>query len=416
MASISHDGNGFRRILFKSPITGKRDKIHLGKTSAKSAATILAHVEAIIESKELNRSLEPETASWLRGLGDEFYAKLAGKGLAPSRRAAGESILGTFITAYIAMRTDVKPSTVIHFERAKRELIEFFGADKPLADITEGDADEFRLTIRRRLGENTVRRICGRARQFFRAAIKRRLIVSNPFGEMKGINVMANKAREYFVSQADAAKVLDACPDAQWRLLFALSRYGGLRCPSEHLGLRWADVDWERGRLTIRSFKTERYEGKGERTIPIFPELRPHLEAVWEQAAPGTEYIITRYRDCNSNLRTQLNRIIARAGLSPWPKLFQNLRSTRETELAEKFPIHVVCQWIGNSQAVAAKHYLQTTDEHFETAQKTAQTVANSTGPKETSEQSKSKKCLPIISSPILSTCIVPLAGLEPAA
>ena len=27
--------------------------------------------------------------------------------------------------------------------------------------------------------------------------------------------------------------------------------------------------------------------------------------------------------------------------------------------------MHVVCQWIGNSAAVAAKHYLQVTDEHF---------------------------------------------------
>ena len=32
---------------------------------------------------------------------------------------------------------------------------------------------------------------------------------------------------------------------------------------------------------------------------------------------------------------------------SAWPKLFQNLRSRRETELAEQFPMHVVCSWIG---------------------------------------------------------------------
>ena len=68
-----------------------------------------------------------------------------------------------------------------------------------------------------------------------------------------------------------------------------------------------------------------------------------------------------------------MQRIIRRAGLTPWPKLFQNLRSTRETELAEEFPTHVVCDWIGNSQAVAAKHYLQTTDEHVaRAAQKAA--------------------------------------------
>jgi hypothetical protein len=88
----------------------------------------------------------------------------------------------------------------------------------------------------------------------------------------------------------------------------------------------------------------------------------------FEQAEPGTEYVITRYRSASSNLRTQLTKIIKRAGLVPWPKLWQNLRATRETELAENWPMHVVCAWIGNSQAVAAKHYLQVTDEHFEQA------------------------------------------------
>lgn len=79
-------------------------------------------------------------------------------------------------------------------------------------------------------------------------------------------------------------------------------------------------------------------------------------------------YAGTRYRDRNSNLRTQLERIIQRAGLKPWPKLFQNLRSTRETELAETYPIHVVCAWIGNTEKNAAKYYLQVTDEHFRQA------------------------------------------------
>ncbi len=59
------------------------------------------------------------------------------------------------------------------------------------------------------------------------------------------------------------------------------------------------------------------------------------------------------------NLRTQLMKIIRRAGLEPWPKLWQNLRSTRETERADHFPAHVISAWIGNSEQVAARHYLQ---------------------------------------------------------
>ena len=151
-------------------------------------------------------------------------------------------------------------------------------------------------------------------------------------------------------------------------MLFSLSCYGDLRCPSEHLSLRWGDIDWANNRIRVPSPKTEHIEGKESRIIPMFPELRKHLESVFEQAEPGTEYVITRYRGGNVNLRTQLERIVKRAGLVPWGKPWQNLRSTRETELMESYPAHVVCGWIGNSEAVARKHYLQVTDDHFERA------------------------------------------------
>jgi len=111
--------------------------------------------------------------------------------------------------------------------------------------------------------------------------------------------------------------------------------------------------------------------------LPLFPELRPLLLEAFEQAAPGTEYVITRCRDASANLRTHLQRIIRKAGLTPWPKLFHNLRASRQTELAEKYPIHVVCQWIGNSRAVAQEHYLQVTDAHF--AQASAEPVMEQT-------------------------------------
>lgn len=98
---------------------------------------------------------------------------------------------------------------------------------------------------------------------------------------------------------------------------------------------------------------------------------------MFEQAEPGSEFVITRYRDTNANLRTQLMRIIRRAQLKPWPRLFQNLRSSRETELAERWPLHVVCAWIGNSQLVAAKHYLQVTEDHFAGATKSDEEIEN---------------------------------------
>jgi hypothetical protein len=72
----------------------------------------------------------------------------------------------------------------------------------------------------------------------------------------------------------------------------------------------------------------------------------------------------------------QFNRIIQSAGLIPWPRLFNNLRSTRRTELQEAFPSHVIDSWLGHSTKVAEKHYLQVTDDHW----KAANSIGSPTG------------------------------------
>ena len=69
-----------------------------------------------------------------------------------------------------------------------------------------------------------------------------------------------------------------------------------------------------------------------------------------------------------ANLRTRFHKIIERAGLMPWERLFHNLRASRQTELEDQFPSHVVGAWMGDSEAVAKKRYLQVRDEHFEQA------------------------------------------------
>ena len=303
-------------------------------------------------------------------LDDGLAAKPANVGLIGAREQATDEgtngrTLGTFLNAYITGRTDVKIRTTINLDQARKNLVAYFGEAKPLAEITEGDAEDFRRSLLTRLAINTARRHCGRAKQFFAGAVRKRYLTRNPFAELRGVGVKGNPEKLYFVTRGEAQQVLDACPDNQWRLLFALARFGGLRTPSEPLLLKWTDIDWHRGRIRVTSPRTEHHDGKSERIIPLFPELRPILEAAWDEAPEGTEFVITRCRDTNQNLRTQLQRIIAKAGLKGWPKLFHNLRATRETELAGQHPVHVVCDWIGNSQLIAAKHDLSVSDDDF---------------------------------------------------
>jgi integrase len=81
-------------------------------------------------------------------------------------------------------------------------------------------------------------------------------------------------------------------------------------------GLRGGDIDWDQGRIRVSSPKTEHHAGRGERWIPLFPELRPHLEAAFEAADEGAEYVITIRRESRTNLRTEMHRIVRRAGLT----------------------------------------------------------------------------------------------------
>ena len=365
MASLCKDPNGRKRILFVTG-DGSRKAIRLGKTSIKQAEAFKLKLEALIAGR-ITGSIDAETARWIAGLPDDIHDRLAAVGLVLARAATMSLTLGQFLSEYTQSRADVKPNTQIVYGRTCKHLIKHFGPKKLLTEITPGDADAWRLyLVKHGLAENTIRRTCGIARQFFRAARRRRLIAENPFDGLK-TSVKGNKAREYFLSRQDAEKILEACPDAQWRLIFGLARWGGLRCPSEVLRLKWGDVNFEHDRFIIHASKTEHHADGGVRTVPMFPELRLLFQETFDQAKDGDVYCITRYRPY-VNLCTQMIRIVRQAGLSPWPKIFQNLRSTRQTELMKDWPEYVVCAWMGNSRRVAREHYLQVTEEHFKVA------------------------------------------------
>lgn len=368
MASIFRRPNGSAGIQLIAP-TGKRITIALGPIEDSQAEQIKLHIEELARSREWNVSPAPETRTWLAGISRDFHDRLVRAGLIRPRDTASPEALGPFIDRYILLRVDVKPATKTVWKRARRLLLKHFKADRPLHSITTGDARDFRqfLVNECDLAEDTTRKMCGFAKQFFADAVDRRLIEANPFKHKSVPTATGKQAQQkHFITPDDAAKILDACPNAEWRLLFALSRYGGLRCPSEHLALKWADVDLVAGTFKVTSKKTEHHAGKGSRIVPIFPELQKPLREAFD---PEAVYVIQRYRDTNANLRTQLQRIINKAGLKPWPKLFNALRATRATELENQFPSHVVSAWMGHGEDVKRKHYLQVTDDHLRAAQ-----------------------------------------------
>ena len=150
--------------------------------------------------------------------------------------------------------------------------------------------------------------------------------------------------------------------DVELKAIIALSRWGGLRTPSEPFALQWSHIDWDRSRITVPAIKTR------QRELPLFPELVPFLRALHDRDVPNL-FLFPRLRQfSDANLRKLMTRLIELSDLTVWPKLFQNIRSSRQTELEERFPRKTVCEWMGNSETVADQHYLQVLDEHFDRA------------------------------------------------
>lgn len=52
----------------------------------------------------------------------------------------------------------------------------------------------------------------------------------------------------------------------------------------------------------------------------------------------------------NANLLTTLKKIIRRAALEPWTRLWHSMRANCETDLARQFPLAVVAKWLGNTK------------------------------------------------------------------
>jgi len=372
MASLTTDPNGHKRIGIDAP-DGKRCTIRLGEMPQRTAEDYRDNIAHLLANWNTPHLIAVKVLEWANKLDDKIYRRIAKTGLLPARDGTGVKTmtLQGFLDEYFAT-LQVKEGTLIAYGQTKRCLQSYFGDTCDIAAISAKDVAHYHAWLAsndfdgHKLAKATVSRRMGASRDFFNAAVRWGYIPANPF---KGVKVgnQHNEKRKYFVPREVIQKVIDACPDAQWRLIVALARYGGVRVPSELLPLKWVDVDWERSRLTIHSPKTEHHEGQESRLLPIFPELRLYLMAVFEEAEEGSEYVITRYRQTNVNLRTQLIRILKKAGLLPWPKLFHNLRASRETELFNEYPIETACAWIGNTPEVAVTHYINDPDKdaHF---------------------------------------------------
>lgn len=404
MAQVTND-NGRMRILVK--VDGKRRSVpvgHIGEDAAKEIAKRLQHI-ATMRKNATPQLVHEDVTDWLGELAKknpDLYDRIAEIDLVPKRPEAQavevEAAKPKIYTVeeltrdVLAAHAHAKPTTLRNYRQYAERLKEYFGVRRDVATIKNIDAASFIANLRAEgkkigkgenekvgLGKATVARSIKAYRMFFRYAMDWEKVTRNPFiGSGIKAGDSSNRKRMRYIPLDLFHKVLRCCNDPEFRAVLTLSRIGGLRCPSEVLALKWSDVVWpdaERGiagKLIVNASKTEHTESGGVRELPLFPELAAALQdllgAVTLAGTQG-EYVISD-RKQTSIWRKRLKNLILKAGLTPWPKVWQNMRASRESELYRQYPLDTVCKWTGHTPEVAAKYYLMdsSADENFKKA------------------------------------------------
>ena len=342
---------------------GRRATICLGAISGKQAAEIDRHVAHLVSAKQYNTTIEESTQAWLKSLTNEkLLADMVKFGLCA---AIENPTVDAFVTQFIKRKkATAKPGTVFLCEQVAADLRLRF-KDKRVSEVTQSDAKAFWHWLitgdetRKKLADNTARRRLGRVREIFNDAIEHEIITRNPF-MLKSLPVSVGAAKKEYVPTETLTAILEHLgadgERTEWKLLFAFGRFVGCRMPSEIRKLTWADVNWERNTIRLQSPKTES-RGKAERLVPIFPEIAALLEQQFNETSGRQAELVFPKLGKHSNSAVTAAKIVEKAGFVVWPKFWNSLRASCETDLMDRYGLRKACAWIGNSPAIAMKHY-----------------------------------------------------------
>ncbi len=261
-------------------------------------------------------------------------------------------------------RHDLAPRTVEDYELAlTHHLLPFF-ADFHLGEITAHAVDRYKADkvrereqalIERPLSNRTINKTLTRLGQILDVAVRYELIDHNPVKSR--VDKLKEAPPKRTRLSGEQVQVLLRAAGSNRTLLATAIMAGGLRV-SELTHLRWGDIDFGNGSLTVTASKTS----AGIREVTLDPELvqllREHkIASRWSQpddfVFPGR--IRGQARERNSVRKRVLYRAIEKAnelladeGKPPLPKdiTFHSLRRTYAALRAE----------VGEHPAITAAH------------------------------------------------------------
>jgi integrase len=344
----------------------KRRTIYLGGSQYKktTADRMQEVVEKLLFCKRNGIIPDKATEHWLKTAPDELKSKLAKAGLIIV--TAPKTCKELWDACLKSKTGEVKEQSLNLYRHCQVTFFESFSETEAIESITLERLKDWKTALLEEFAEATVAGRMQATRMVFQWGIDQEWLRKNP---MKDIALGSYVGRKNIrtIGMAEYTKLLDACPNQEWRTIIALARIGGLRCPSELQRLQWEDIDWTGNRFTVRPPKTERYEQHSKRIVPLFAELRTELQRHFDESQDN-DFVIQGFQGTGWKLYNLFQDIASNAGLDEIKRPFVNMRRTRSNEVLRKFGAAKESLWIGHSTKTMEKHYLQMEDKDFSEA------------------------------------------------
>jgi len=201
-------------------------------------------------------------------------------------------MLKDYFSKYLDDRMDLHPNTRTRYAVSRRALERVFGGMR-LPYITDARIEQYKADRRKGgTGPAGVNRDLSLLRQVLQQAKKQRYIAQNPLGDREHFLDERKERLQAKPFTVEEEQRLLAVATGYLRPLLMLLLDTGLRPNAEALPLKWTDVDFERGMITVIASKTR----AGLRTVPMTTRLKAELIR-WRKLTENSEFVFFHPRN-----------------------------------------------------------------------------------------------------------------------
>ena len=286
------------------------------------------------------------------------------------------------------------PNTRKRYQLAADVLLQHMG-DRPIDELTPFMFDKFKeVRIAAGVTPAGVNRELALARAVLNSAVERRLIPFSPFNGVKLFNEARCRNLPRTLSWQDEAQIMGCC-DLRLRTLIILLLETAMRVGIEALRLRWSEVDFEEGTITVVQSKTV----AGRRVIPMSAFCRETLLEWRAKTAGISEYVFFSPQNPTTHIRsvkTAWRNALKSAGIQSLP--LYNCRHSAATRLAAAgVQDSTIDQLLGHARRDVLSFYIGRVPEHLRDAISKLEDLRRS---KESASSAVAMKCPPRAISP----------------